>query len=284
MMEFFLFRLRLEFPKQLSMFHNPEVEDKSSLIMSAILERPSAEIRKNNSWHIGNIEEIDTDGLFFLLGKGSRLSTSIYDENDGNFKEGLLEQAPYTFVFVDTSLQLCAIAKKNKVSQKIENIAKNLSNLLNKSDISIDRNVRFVLSQISNPNNFLNEIEKSYAVTKFIITLSKPNPSDSDKDFHEPLKKILKGTNAETGKTELNGKELDKENISKITMSVSTTGDNASARLIIARGEKPITIHLGQNPARLHTKIQELKDDKIKFFNKIQNMYFRIRGDSKAKS
>lgn len=283
MLEFFLFRIKLEFPEQISLFNNLDVIDKPSLIRSAISEKPSAEIRKDHWWHIGNVEKLGQNGLFFFLGKETKSSTSIYDTDEGNFKEGSLEEAPYTQVFIDTTIQLCAIGKKNKISPKTQNIATNLANLLNKSATSREGNFSFIISQINNPENFLKSIENADAVKKFSFSLSRPNPFDANRDFHEPLKKLTREINSKKGKAEFVGENLSKEVITDLAKSVSTSGDDATAKLIPKIGGPAIAVRLGNNPARLHAKDDELKGKKEEFLSEIQNLYFKIRGDQELK-
>lgn len=67
MLHFQLFRIKVQEPAQKSfLFSNKPT---SELLVLAIKEKPSAELRKGYTWHIGNIFLLDDEGLYFALGR-----------------------------------------------------------------------------------------------------------------------------------------------------------------------------------------------------------------------
>lgn len=87
-------------------------------------------------WRIGDVELLQPMGVFFALGKISKSTHGMYDENLGDFIEAPLEDAMHTYVAVDLQHQVCAIGHKSRVAGKVKYIADNLARLLGTSDIA----------------------------------------------------------------------------------------------------------------------------------------------------
>lgn len=277
MAEFHLFRLKTEWPQQRSLLF-PVGENPQTVIEAAINEKPSGELRKDHVWHIGNIVKLDDSGLFFALGRVTKATTPRYDEEEGNFKEEALEEAPYTYVFLDTHLQVCAIAKKTRIAPKVSAIATNLKKLLCTADAAKNRGVNFTISEISNPEEFIQSLQEAHAILRFTATFSRPNPFDVEQDFHRPLENLHQATEATSGKTELKGPSLNQEVLTQISQSIASTGDTASARVQMQPDEKPVTKYLKQNPAVLNEEELATDDDKKNVLAKVRELYRRIRG------
>lgn len=277
MAEFHLFRLKTEWPQQTSLLF-PANETPQKVIEEAVSEKPSGELRKDHIWHIGNIVKLDDTGLFFALGRVTKATTPRYDEVEGNFKEESLEEAPYTYVFLDTNLQVCAIAKKTRIAPKVDAIAANLRKLLCTANAAKNRGVNFTISEISNPEEFIQSLRDAHAILRFTATFSRPNPFDVEKDFHRPLENLHQATEATSGKTELKGPSLNQDVLTQISQSIASTGDTASARLQALPDTKPVTKYLKQNPAVLNEEELATDDDKRSVLAKVRSLYRQIRG------
>lgn len=90
---FNLYRLKIERSKTLDFFED-RTSAPSEIIRAAIGEKPAKEIRKGNTWHIGNIEPIDEAGLFFAFGRVTKSIVEKFDEQKGDFRLEDEEQAP----------------------------------------------------------------------------------------------------------------------------------------------------------------------------------------------
>lgn len=118
MSEFHLYRLKFEWPDQTSILSHPRPTN-LELLKAAIHEKPSGEPRKDQHWHIGNVVELDEQGICFALGKVTSSTVERYDERKGDFREEPIEEAPYTYVLADLNLQVLAIAKKPRIAPEV---------------------------------------------------------------------------------------------------------------------------------------------------------------------
>ncbi len=273
---FYLYRLKIERSKEPGLFDDT-TSSPSEIIRAAIEEKPSKEIRKGNIWHIGNIELLSDTGLFFAFGRVTKSIVEKFDEKEGNFREEDDEQAPYTYVIVDLKYQVCAVAHKSKIAPKVLQIANNLAKLLNETKKAQDSNLNFVMAEIPDPSEFLEYIRTAYSIKKFDISFSPPNPWDSDKDFHEPMEKLLGATSGSKGKTSIEGENLEKEPIEELASSAASTGNTASARIQLKEGEGIVTKRIGKNPTVLSTGDIATIEEKNTLLGKIVELYQAVR-------
>ena len=274
MPEFQVFRLKVYPSKQSSLF---EKEKRPADILKEVIESlPSAELRKGMIWHIGNVRELDKAGLYFRIGRTTTSTIEIYQ--DGNFLDQEFETAPYTHALIDTNLEICAIAKKTRLSLSILGIANQLVKLLNESEKGRYFQLGFEIDEITDPEDFIAYLHKALAISKFWITFSKPNPFDVNKDFIEPMGRLLRESNGERGKTELQGESLSPDKLEALARSAASTGDNAGALLVPSQTETKVKKHLKGNPVML--KQEDLSDDdqKRNLLEKIRALYHKIRG------
>jgi hypothetical protein len=277
MPEFQVFRLKVYPSKQISLF---EKEKKPPDILKDVIESlPSAELRKGLIWHIGNVKNLDKAGLYLRIGRATTSTIEIYQ--DGNFLDQEFETAPYTHAIIDTNLEICAIAKKTRLSLRILGIANQLVKLFNESERGRYFQVRFEIDEITDPEDFIAYLHKALAISKFWITFSKPNPFDVNKDFIEPMGRLLRESDGERGKTELEGESLNPDKLEALARSAASTGDNAGAWLVPSQAEAKVKKHLKGNPVML--KQEDLSDDdqKRNLLEKIRALYHKIRGKIK---
>jgi hypothetical protein len=119
MLDFQLFRLKIYPSRQLLLFEKEKI--RLEILKETIYSLPSLELRKGTVWHIGNVTELDKTGLYFRIGRTSTSTIEIY--KNGNFIDEQFETAPYTHLVLDINLEICAIAKKPRLSPKISGIA-----------------------------------------------------------------------------------------------------------------------------------------------------------------
>lgn len=108
---FYLYRLKIERSEAPSIFDD-QSSSPAEIIRSAVEEKPHHELRKRQTWRIGNVRQLSKKTLFFALGKVTKATHELYDETSGNFVEEALDEAPHTYVAIDLECQVCAIAKK----------------------------------------------------------------------------------------------------------------------------------------------------------------------------
>lgn len=273
---FYLYRLKIERSKEPSLFEDT-TSTPSEIIRAAIEEKPFKEIRKGNTWHIGNIEQIGDTGLFFAFGRVTKSIVEKFDEEAGDFIEESEEQAPYTYVLLDLKYQVCAVAHKYKIAPKVSQIANNLAKLLNETSVATDNNLRLVMAEISDPHEFLEYVRNAYVIRKFDVSFSPPNPWDVEEDFQKPMEKFLDVTGGSKGKTTIQGGNLEKGPIEKLASAAAATGNTASVQLKQEEDQDFVTIRIGGNPTTLSTNEIATQDEKKTLLTKVTELYKSVR-------
>lgn len=272
---FQLFSIKVYPSDQGLLFEKPKKPPE--ILQETICSVPSAEIRKGRIWHIGNISKIDKDGLYFRVGKTTKARREVY--HNGNFDDEEFEEAPYTHVFLDIALEVCAIAKKTKLSPTTSGIANRLIQLLNKSATAKDYAAMFEIDRINDPKNLITHLRQAHAISKFWMTFARPNPFHAS-DFTKPLSEFLKQVQGEKGKAEVEGKDLKSGPLEELARSAAATGNDATAWLQLReKGERTIK-HLKKNPVFIQQK--DVADDKQKrtLLCSLRELYRKIRGKS----
>jgi hypothetical protein len=267
---------------QISIFDRNE--SPSELIRTAIMEKPSGELRRGYYWHIGNVISIDSAGLYFALGRTTSGYVERYDSNRRDFVEEEFETAPYTHVLLDTNLQVSAIAKKPKLAPTTTGIARQLARLLGASRAALDRQISFELAEIKDPEDFIENIRRAYAIKRFSVTFSPPNPFDVEQDFHAPMENLLRESYGDNGKTSVSGQNLNPELLENLARSTAATGDDAEAKIQFEQDQKPILKKLRGNPAVIDQENVDSNEDKISLLSRLRALYNSIRRSSPERS
>src|SRR5690242_10646485 len=103
------------------------------LLRAAILEKPT-DYSLRARWHIGNVELLDPDALYFALGRAGRSRGPVLDEATGDFVDAEFDSAPYTHVLVDIPRELIAVAQKSSLAHNAAAIVRRLERLLDQTD------------------------------------------------------------------------------------------------------------------------------------------------------
>lgn len=277
MSTFHLFRLKIEKPQQSSLFANPD-QRSSDIIKIAIEEKPSRELRKGHTWKIGNIVPLEVNGIFFALGRITKSIVERYDERRGDFLEESFEEAPYTYIIIDLEYQVAAISQKSRIAQSVGVIASRLEKLLSQSNIAMENELKFTLSLINDPSEFIELLNASIRISHFEMTFSPPNPFDVDEDFHKPMERLLRAAKGDKGKTLIDGDNLDSEPLVELARSAAGTGDNAKAKIQLEGKEKPEMKNLRGNPVTITQEDLGTDNGKRSLFEKVRRTYEKIRG------
>lgn len=277
MPEFRLFRVRVERPSQSSIFDEPTLPN-SELIRQSIEQQPTTTTRKASVWALGNVERVGDDNAYSAaLGRITHTTTDRYDEDRKAFTQEASEEAPNTWVLFDVSLQICAIAIKSALGNPIQ-LGNVLARLLSSSNPVQQRGLRITVSPIKDPQQFVWFIQHADRIVKFEVTFKQPNPFDVDKDFHEPLERLLGETAAQNGRTSISGDNLKKEPLEAISNSAAATGDDAKARLKLPESEKLVTKYLHNNPAAISSEDATTLNARQVLIEQMRALYRRIRG------
>ena len=274
MPEFQLFRLKVYPSTQGSLFETPKTA--SAILRDIILSQPSAEFRTGVVQHIGNVANIDRNALYFRIGRTSESTIEVYENN--NFAEEQFETAPYTHVFLDTRLEICAIAKKPRLSRTTTGIARQFIRLLAESERNRQIRASFEIDPINDPEDFITQLREAIVISKFWVTFSKPNPFDTNRDFTQPMEKLLREADGQKGRTELQGQNLKPDVLEELARSAASTGEDAAAWIQSETDDKPVKKQLDGNPVVVEEENVQDIDDKKDFIERMRHLYEKIRG------
>lgn len=246
--EYSLFRVKMVRPHQTSFLHD-ELTPRD-LLLQAILEKPSGELRKGFHWHIGNIQMFDQFTGYFAAGRTTTSTIEKFDEETSNFVEEEQEESPYTHCVFDATIGFIGIAKKSNLSQTTKGIAARLEQLLSLASVVVRNDIVVEIRPIPDPEGFLKAIETAFRVFTFSATFGGPNPFDADEHFQRPLSVYLNAAEGIKGKTTISGADLNRNILQEVTRSTAATGNEASARIQKSKRQKTITVNLKGDPVK----------------------------------
>lgn len=271
--EYSLFRAKFVKSIQASLFSS--TISPRDLFLSAINERPSAELRKGYIWHIGNIDYFSDDSGYFAIGRTTNSTIEKFDEISGNFVEEELTASPYTHCVFNAKIGILGIAKKSILAESSKGIAHRIEQLLSMSRSIIENDITVEIPPIPDPEGFLRAISSAHKVSRFSATFHGPNPFDADEHFQKPLSVYLQAAGGEKGKAQIQGEDLNRHVLAEVTRSTAATGNEASARILKGKNQKPITINLRGDPIK--RRYDENKHHPDTVLNDLTETYNRIR-------
>lgn len=281
MLEFQLFRVKVFPASQRELFQ--QEKPRPAMLREAIESLPSGEFRKNLIWHIGNVTPIDQSALYFRVGRTSTSTLEVYDEEEGGFADQEFETAPYTHAVVDVDLEVCAIAKKTRLSAATPGIARKFARLLNESPKAVEFQAVFEIQEVKDPEDFIAHLQDAYSVSKFWVMVTRPNSWDAQQHFLKPFQATVEASNGETGKAELKGQNLNAEALEGIARSAAATGDDAGAWIKPTRQGK--RVHKRLKGSSVTTSQEDVADtpQKRKLLDRVRELYHKVRGDAAAR-
>lgn len=274
MFEFYLFRIKVYLSQQYGLFEN---QSRDVVLRAALHERPSAELRKGYVWHVGNLAPVEDMGLYFALGRTTRSLIERFDEEEGNFVEENFETSPYTHVFLDLRYQVLVLAKKTRLAPTPKGIAAQLEKLLNGSQTVEIAKARIEISQINDPEDFVEHIRNAYAVTRFGMEFGQPNPWDANEDFQKPMQKLLGKTAGFRGNTTIQGDDLDRATLEQLVRATASTGNDAQATIKMSPRGKVKKKRLKGNAAVITQDDIGSRDQRRGLLQTAREYYDRIR-------
>lgn len=273
--EYSLFRVKFIRANQGRIFSGNVTPEE--VFKAAVLQKPSAELRKGYHWHIGNVSFFDESRGYFAIGRTTVSSVEKFDEISGNFVEEEAEEGPYTHCVFDAAIGFVGIAKRSILSQTTKGIANRLTQLLSLADAVVENGVYVEILPIPDPNGFLNEIREAYRVYSFTATFRGPNPFDADEYFQKPLAVYLSASNGEKGKATINGSDLNKDVLIEVTRSTASTGNEASARIQKSIRHKSVIVNLRGDPIKV--RYDERKHFPEVVLNDLEGHYRKVRNN-----
>jgi hypothetical protein len=271
--EYSLFRAKFIRPSQASFLHeNLSARD---VFLTALKDRPSAEIRHGYKWHLGNIQFFDESNGYFAVGRTTSATIEKFDEETGNFVVEELETSPYTHCVFNAEIGLIGVAKKVSLAPTSKGVASKIETLLSQTKTVLDNEITVEIAPIADPEGFLKAIAGAYRVSSFTATFRGPNPFDADEHFQKPLSVYLSEAHGQKGKARIQGEDLNRVVVQEVARSTAATGNEASARNTKTRSQKPITINLKGDPIKRRYDEEDHKPNIV--LADLTNLYNRIR-------
>lgn len=274
MLEFQLFRIKVFPSAQRSLFPEQQ-KTPQQILVDVIRSLPELELRKGFVWHIGNVSQIDEEGLYFRLGRTSRATIEIY--RDGKFLDQEFPVSPYTHAMLDTTLEICAIARKTKLSKTAKGLGAQFQRLLVQSPLARQTRIGIEVGAVTDPEDFIAHLRSAYSISRFWVTFTKPNAIDADRDFIKPMERLLSEADGNKGKTVLEGENLQAEALETLARSVASTGDDAGASIQTEANQSKTQVKLTGNVALVTNEEPQDDEEKRGLLWKIRDRYHAIR-------
>jgi hypothetical protein len=278
LLDFQLFRIKV-YPEAQQVFFEPE-RSRSEILRETIASLPTGEFRVGLTWHLGNLTELDRNGVYFRLGRTSTSMIEIFDPVKAAFIDQEFESAPYTHVVLDFELEVCAIARKPRLSPTTIGIARRFARLLTGSDKARDIRASFEIDDIKDPEDFISHLKEAYSISKFWVQFSRPNAFDADEDFVRPFQRMLEAADGEKGKAEVKGENLNSETLEAVTRSAAATGDDAAAWIKPSEDARKIRKQLRGSVVNVAQEDVADQEQRRSLLDRMRDLYRKIRGTS----
>jgi hypothetical protein len=248
-------------------------------VRRAIEEKPTAVVGvRGGRWHIGNVQPLDDNGLYFALGRTSRATVQLLDPATGDFLDAERETAPYTHVVLDVPTEVCAIARKANLAPNPLALGHHLASVLNASSVAQRYGGEFEVAPLSDPAEFVRILRSAHAIRRFTVTFTRSNPFDANEDWHKPMQKLADATNGKGGSTTVKGDALNETPLEDLTRSVASTGDDARALLHLEAGQPLVVRSLRSDTATITERDVETVAERRSVLEKLRAKYRDIRG------
>lgn len=238
MLLFQLFRGKVTTAKQGDFFVS---RSPTAVLRQALEAKPTAELRRGHEWHIGNLQQLDEQSYYFAIGRVTKRTVQLWDNEAESFTDAEYDGAPYTHAIADLGLELFAIAKKPELAPTTNGIARKLARLLEMAaNDSMGSRCSIDLAPIIDPTDFLESLRTAYAIQRFSATFGLPNPWDVEKDFQKPIEDFTREVGGDKTKTTVSGANLDAHKLQDVTRSAAATGSDVQATLQPTSRSRPI--------------------------------------------
>lgn len=242
---FTLFRAQIHLPEQLSLLSN--LRSEPEILKAAILEKPTLE-HSRGAWHIGNVRELSSGGLYFAIGKELPKKFGFLDD-EGDFHNQSAIFAPNTHALLDLKYQVLGIAKNSDLSPEPRSVARKLRDLIRTTEIVEQVGCKVSIAVINDPTEFIDMIREASAVTKFQVSYGLPNAWDVEKDFQRPMQETSKVLGADASTAIFSADDLNRDKLISLARAATAIGKKAKAWLKRPTSSKKIPITTDKNPA-----------------------------------
>jgi len=273
MLVFQLYRVKLASSGQLDLYRTEP--DRPAILRSAL--EDSIRLPGSFLWHTGDLEEIDSDGLYFRVGRIRAERVPVFDETTGSFSEQEFATAPYTHALLDLQFGVLGLAKHAALTPQTNAVTRSLAEILEATSSLQESALSLSIDPIHDPASFIAQLRGAHRIARFSIDFGRPNPFDADRDFQQPAERLLQNANGQTGKTTLKGESLDASTLEGLARSAGATGNDASARIRATPSAPLITKHLKESLAEVSVDEVDSGTGRTGAMDRIRSGYTRIR-------
>ncbi|MDP3638519.1 MAG: hypothetical protein Q8R51_14140 [Azonexus sp.] len=225
---FCLYRVRLFESSQRGFW---EGQDRSEVLRRAISSKPSLFGRGRNEWHIGNVHEISSRAIAFRMGRESPTLKESFDPVSHDFRKLNEPIGPSSLAVFDLPLGVLAIAMRSSLATNPELLGKRFEELLRASGPLIESSYNLHVGPIYDPSDFIEKLRSAHKIKMFFVNFRRPNPTDINKWFQQPLQNALALAEGEKGSVGFDGENLNPEILASISKAFSATGDEVKAKM-----------------------------------------------------
>lgn len=275
-MLFHLYRIQVFFPEQKTLPFDEPIS-RQELLHSLVIGRPSAQLRSNQTWLIGDLEEIGDNSVYFRFG---RVRQSKHDQyKDGRFITTVIEEHPNTHVFLDCDIEVCAIAQDTELAKYTSTVARNLVRLLSEQELAKKHGVELQINEVKDPETLLTYIRTAHSIQSFTFSVSKPNAWDVEQMFVKPAQQAVAHMGANQGVVSFKGddnNELDRGHVESVVRTAAATGQEAKAKLKMDKKARPETKYLRGGDVSMSTNEIVSLEEKMSFMDSLRKKYRAI--------
>ncbi|WP_374146530.1 hypothetical protein [Sphingomonas sp. 28-63-12] len=255
--------------------------DSVEVISKSIESKPTAEVGRRSEWHIGNVERVDGGGIAFAMGRTQAVTSPKFDSVSHDFVEEEAMKAPFTIGVFDVETQACGIIRKTGVSQNSSEVARNLEVLLNAARFARESNSRIIVEPIPDPVGFIDAIRRAKAVTRFIFTVSRPNPHDVNRLIQRPAEEFTEAAEGTRTRVEVEGENLNKDLIEEVAHATAAVGEIAAANIIPEGGGRTKRVYLSGNAVVEPVETNEKTSVFAAILDRTRAAYARVRNSAR---
>jgi hypothetical protein len=110
------------------------------------------------------------------------------------------------------------------------------------------------------------------------MEFGRPNPWDVEKDFQQPMQKLLQESSGSHGSTSINGRDLRRTILEKMTRAAVSAGNTVKAIIQKTQEDEEETKYLEGNPITVSVDEEDLQKNIWKNIrNRIREKYLNVR-------
>lgn len=246
-------------------------------IIAVLKQQPSGEVREGYTWHVGNLNIISDDYIWFRFGRISDAILPQYDEINKLFIDEESEHAPNALIFLDLHYQVVAIEHNYQLLPNVVRIGKMLERVLNDWLLASLSPVKLEVRELRDLEDIISFINSSYRILTLTFEVGRKNNWDVDTHVQRPHEELLSITNGDVATTEISGSDLNKESAVRVARAVNAKGRVVKIKAMRRPGDKAIKKNSESSHKTIDIDKPKTDEDRIRTFDNIRLEYLNLR-------